>query len=132
MTRPRHAAVRTAPLMPRREKQDAWRPLQPAVLLVEGAGMVAGSATGPPAVACGVTYRRVLLVALAIAPLTGCAGASCGDLPALRAERDQARAAYGRLIAAEPAPAEVTERADADVHALDRQVFDVEQACEGR
>ena len=107
-------------------------PLHPAVLLVDGAGLVAGSATGPPAVACGVTYRRVLLVALAIVPLTGCAGASCGDLPALRAERDEARAAYGRLIAAEPAPAEVTEQADADVHALDRRVFDVEQACEGR
>ena len=79
-----------------------------------------------------MTYGRVLLVALAIVPLTGCAGASCGDLPALRAERDEARAAYGRLIAAEPAPAEVTEQADADVHALDRQVFDVEQACERR
>ena len=79
-----------------------------------------------------MTYRRVLLVALAIAPLTGCAGAPCADLPALRAERDEARAAYGRLIAAEPAPAKVTERADADVHALDRRVFDVEQACEGR
>ena len=81
--------------------------------------------------ACGVTYRRVLLAALASVPLAGCAGASCGDLPALRAERDEARAAYGRLIA-EPAPAEVTEQADADVHALDRRVFDVEQACEGR
>ena len=79
-----------------------------------------------------MTYGRVLLVALAIVPLTGCAGSSCGDLPALRAERDEARATYGRLIAAEPAPAEVTEQADADVHALDRQVFDVEQACEGR
>ena len=79
-----------------------------------------------------MTYRRVLLAALAIVPLAGCAGSPCGDLPALRAERDEARAAYGRLIAVGPAPAEVTGQADANVHALDRRVFDVEQACQGR
>lgn len=80
-----------------------------------------------------VNVRRLLLALLAVAPLiTGCAGRSCADLPALRAERDQARTGYGQLTAPGTAPPEITEQADADVHMLDRRVYDTEQACRDR
>ena len=80
-----------------------------------------------------VNLRPLLIALLAAAPLiTGCAGRSCDDLPALRAERDQARAGYGQLTAPGTAPPEITEQADADVHVLDRQVYDTEQACRDR
>jgi hypothetical protein len=71
----------------------------------------------------------VLLVAVL---LGGCAGQPCGDLAGLRAERDEARAAYARLVEPGSAASELTAKADEDLHALDRRVFDLEQSCAGR
>ena len=76
---------------------------------------------------------RPLLVLTATAVLLpGCAGAPCGDLPSLRAERDAARADYAELAAPGTAPPEVTEQADEQVHVLDRRVHELEQGCGGR
>jgi hypothetical protein len=76
---------------------------------------------------------RALLAALTALPLlVGCAGTSCEDLPALRAERDAARQDYAVLTAPGTAPPEVTGPADEDLHALERRVHDAEQRCEDR
>jgi hypothetical protein len=64
--------------------------------------------------------------------LSGCSGQSCEELPALRAERDEARADYLELATPGTAPADETEEADSALHALERRVYDVEQGCEGR
>jgi hypothetical protein len=74
-----------------------------------------------------VTWRVVLAAAL-LAAAPGCAGRSCDDLPSLRAERDRAREAYLALARSDASPAQ-TEQADADLHALERRVHDVEQDC---
>ncbi len=71
---------------------------------------------------------RVLLAAAALAVLPGCAGRSCDDLAALQDERDRAREAYLALARSGASTTE-TERADADLHALERRVHDVEQEC---
>ena len=72
---------------------------------------------------------RLLLPALL---LTGCGGTPCDALPALQAERDAARQAYAELVAPGTASGEVTERADEELHALERRAYDVEQECAGR
>ena len=77
--------------------------------------------------------RLPFLALLLVAPLLGaCSGRPCGDLPALTAERDAARAAYARLVEPGTAPPEVTAEADDDVHVLDRRVYELEQACRDR
>ncbi len=73
----------------------------------------------------------VLAALLTVASLTGCAGSSCDDLPALQAEREQRRAAYLEL-ARSGAPVDETTRADEELHAFERRVFDAEQECAGR
>ena len=70
---------------------------------------------------------RSLLAALAAVLLSGCSGSSCGELPGLRAERDEQRQAYLEL--ARSATPEQTEQADEELHALERQVYDLEQSC---
>jgi len=80
-----------------------------------------------------VRTRTASLAALLVAAfLAGCAGRPCGDLSALRTERDAARAAYTRLVEPGTASPEVTEQADTDLHALERRVYDLEQSCKGR
>lgn len=85
----------------------------------------------------GSQYRRVvpallMLAALVLVPLlAGCAGRSCDELPALRAERDAARQDYADLVSAGTAPPEVTAPADEELHEVERTVFDAEQACGG-
>ena len=66
---------------------------------------------------------------LATTALSGCAGSSCDELPELRAERDVARAEHLDLI--ESGTATPTEIGDGDdeLHALERQVFDLEESC---
>ena len=76
--------------------------------------------------------RPVVLLAVTASLLTGCSGRSCDELPALRAERDAARQAYAELTADGTAPPEVPGPADEDLHAIERQVLDAEQRCEGR
>ncbi len=71
----------------------------------------------------------VLLVPLLL--VAGCAGRPCADLPAELAERDAARAAYLELVR-QGAPPDVTEREDADLHALERRVHEREQSCSAR
>lgn len=61
--------------------------------------------------------------------LAACTGASCEALPGLRAERDAARASYAELTGSGTAKADESERADEEVHALDRQVYELEQSC---
>ena len=61
------------------------------------------------------------------AVLAGC-GSSCDELPALTTERDAMRAAYLELVRSGASPEE-TERADDRLHAVERQVFDLEQGC---
>jgi hypothetical protein len=69
-------------------------------------------------------------LALAAVLLSGCAGNTCDDLPALRAERDQARADYLELVQSGQASPEETGDADDELHRVERQVFDLEQSCE--
>ena len=75
--------------------------------------------------------RLLVLVSVAAALLTGCAGRSCDELPALTAERDAARQDYLALARPGASPAEVTEPADAELHAIERQVLELEQRCAG-
>jgi hypothetical protein len=70
------------------------------------------------------------LLVLAVLALPACSGQDCDELAALRAERDEARAAYARDLPSLD-PEESAERDDA-VHALDARVFDAEQQCEQR
>ena len=72
---------------------------------------------------------RLLAAAALAVGLSACSGSSCDALPDLRAERDAARAAYGELLRTGTAGPEETELADEGVHALDRQVYDLEQTC---
>ncbi len=62
--------------------------------------------------------------------LAGCAGSSCDDLPALRAERDAARQDYLELSSG-GAGDKVTAAADEELHALDARVYDLERSCQG-
>jgi hypothetical protein len=71
-------------------------------------------------------------VALPAVLLAGCSGQSCEDLPALHAERDEARAAYLELARSATVSPDETEEADGALHALERRVYDIEQGCEGR
>ena len=71
--------------------------------------------------------RWLAIGALTGAALAGC-GSSCGDLPRLTAERDALRSSYLDL-ARSGAPPEKTGRADARLHQVERQVFDLEQSC---
>ena len=59
-------------------------------------------------------------------------GQPCEDLPALRAERDEARADYLQLVRSATVSPDETEEADGELHALERRVYDLEQGCEGR
>ena len=74
--------------------------------------------------------RTALIAAVAAALLSGCSGTACDELPALRAERDAARADYQELTASGSATEEQTTAADEELHALDARVFDLEQSCE--
>ena len=73
--------------------------------------------------------RALLLAAVLLVP--GCAGRPCGELPAQLAERDEARRAYVELVRS-GAPVDVTERADADLHALERRGGEFERGCASR
>lgn len=73
--------------------------------------------------------RVALATSLASALLTGCSGTDCEELAALRAERDAARSAYQKLTSSGSASEEQTTAADAELHALDARVFDLEQSC---
>ena len=81
----------------------------------------------------GWTGRSVLAVrwlaglVAAGAVLNGC-GSSCEELHGLTAERDAMRAAYLQLVRSSASPEE-TERADDRLHAVEAQVFDLEQTC---
>ena len=79
-----------------------------------------------------VRLVRSAAVLLLVLRATGCAGRSCDALPELRAERDTARAEYLELVRSDAVTAAETERADDDLHALERQAYDLEQECEGR
>ena len=75
--------------------------------------------------------RRIaaaLVAALAGSSIAGCSGTSCDDLDALRAEREQRRAAYLALAASSASPEE-TGAADAELHAFERRVYDLENSC---
>lgn len=74
---------------------------------------------------------RCLLAAAVLALLPACSGASCGELPGLRAQRDAARQAYTALVRSGTATPQDTERADTDLHAVERRVYDLEQSCGG-
>ena len=76
--------------------------------------------------------RAVLALALVLgaALASGCAGRSCDGLAAEQAERDAARQAYASLVRGGGSPAE-TERADAELHGLERRVLAYEQGCAG-
>lgn len=76
--------------------------------------------------------RLLLVPPLVAGLLAGCSGTPCGALPALQAERQQERAAYAELVRPGTAPADVTERADEELHALERRVYDIEQECASR
>lgn len=73
--------------------------------------------------------RTAVTAAFASALLTGCSGTDCDELPALRAERDAARTAYQELTSSGSATEEQTTAADEELHALDAQVYDLEQSC---
>ena len=70
---------------------------------------------------------RLVLVLAAGAALAGC-GASCDELPRLTAERDALRSSYLDLVRSGASPEEA-ERADERLHAVERQVFDLEAGC---
>lgn len=70
-----------------------------------------------------------MIAGLAAALLTGCSGTDCDELPALRAERDAARADYQELTSSGSATEEQTTAADEELHGLDARVFDLEQSC---
>lgn len=72
---------------------------------------------------------RALLAVVAASALPGCSGSTCGALPALRYERDAAPSGVRRPAAQRDGRPQGTEQADEDVHALDRQVYDLEQTC---
>lgn len=72
-----------------------------------------------------------LLSVLAVATASGCSGTSCDQLPALQAEREERRAAYLELARGDAGP-EQTGRADEELHAFERQVYEIEQACAAR
>jgi uncharacterized protein involved in exopolysaccharide biosynthesis len=75
---------------------------------------------------------RLAVTALVAAVTAGCSGQTCDELPSLREERDQARAAYLELAQSGGASPAETEQADAELHALERRVFEIEQDCAGR
>ena len=75
---------------------------------------------------------RLLPLVLLLLPLAGCGDGTCDDLARMQAERETARAAYLELARSGTATAEETGRADEELHALERKVYDVEQQCEGR
>ena len=75
--------------------------------------------------------RAAVVGALLAAALTGCSGASCDELPGLTAERDAARADLLTRQRAPGADPEELGAADDAVHALDAQVYDLEQSCAG-
>lgn len=79
----------------------------------------------------GRRVTSVLGAVLALAALTSCSGVSCDELPGLQAEREQRREAYLKLAATD-APPEETGRADEELHAFERRVYDIEQSCAGR
>lgn len=72
--------------------------------------------------------RASLVLVLGAVLVSGCAGRSCDGLPAEQAERDGARQAYVSLVRSGGSPAE-TERADAELHELERRVLAYEQGC---
>ena len=74
-------------------------------------------------------WARLLLALCLVPALAGCSGTGCDALPGLRAERDQARAAYVELTAGGTAGTAESERADEGVHELDRRVYELEQSC---
>ena len=82
-----------------------------------------------------MTRRRAIALtvgAIATGLLVACSGQSCDELPELQAERDAARASYLDLAQSGTTSPADTEQADADLHALERRVYDVEQGCSGR
>ena len=79
-----------------------------------------------------VARRAVPAAALAAFVSAGCSGQPCGELPALLAKRDAARAAYLDLAQSATATPDETEEADAELHALDRRLDEIEQDCRGR
>lgn len=78
-----------------------------------------------------MTSRLLLTVVVAAAALTGCAGASCEQLPARQAERAEMRQDYLALLEQGGTPEQTTEADDA-LHAFEREVLDLEQQCADR
>lgn len=78
--------------------------------------------------------RRLALSLLAAVSVTGCsAGQDCGDLAAVTAERDVARADWREIADAEQAGQATHEdlsQAHDRMHALDIETYDLEQSCE--
>ena len=74
--------------------------------------------------------RPALVLVLGALLVAGCAGRSCDGLGAEQAEREAARQAYVSLVRGGGSPAE-TERADAELHELERRVLAYEQGCAG-
>lgn len=75
-----------------------------------------------------MTGRHLLPLAVVVVALTGCAGSSCGELPARQAERAEMRQDYRELLERGGTP-EQTAEADDALHAFEREVFDLEQQC---
>lgn len=83
----------------------------------------------PLGIVAPVLLRIAALAAVTTALLTGCSGTDCDELPELLAERDAARAAYQDLTSSGSATEAQTTAADAELHALDARVYDLEQSC---
>ena len=77
------------------------------------------------------TALLVASVAVVLSATTGCSGSDCDELPALQAEREERRAAYLELVR-RGADDEETSRADEELHAFERRVYELEQSCEAR
>jgi hypothetical protein len=76
-----------------------------------------------------VLPRVVAAAGLLPALLTGCAGTDCDQLAGLTEQRNAARAAYQELTSAGTATEAETTQADAELHALDARVYDLELSC---
>jgi hypothetical protein len=70
---------------------------------------------------------RLALLGLLLAGSAACGGSSCADLPRLTAERDAARARWTAVTAS--GPASEADRAHDEMHALDQQVYALDQEC---
>ena len=80
----------------------------------------------------GVRVPVLVLLVAAVSLSAGCSGRSCDELAGLQAERTAQRAAYLELAQSGTASPDETTRADAELHAFEQRVLEVEQDCAGR